>query len=577
MTKLESIALDFRDRYLSYAELTQQLSAWAEAMPGVMRLESIAKTEEGRDVWVVTIGREPDRLRPAAWMDGNIHASELAGSSACLSVIEDLLRAHAGESLLDLPDHVRDLIVSDVLVYVLPRMCPDGAERVLQKRHFIRSNPRDHRLGNQGPYWRHDDVDGDGKSLLMRKLDPTGDFIESAHVAGLMLPREIEDEGPFYRVFPEGFIERWDGFTVPRPYYLSDSETDMNRNFPSMWQPEPTQAGAGAFPGSEPESRAVTEFAVRHPNIFVWLSMHTFGGVYIRPLADKPDAKMDPFDLAVFRQVERWGDAIAGYPTVSNFAEFTYEPDKPLYGDLANFAYAERGAIGFVCEIWDFFKQVGFEILRPFIKNYEARTSRADILKIAEWDKEHNQGRIVGSWRKFDHPQLGAVEIGGYDPLVGVWNPPYEKLPEVCDQQARFFARLCSMTPRLSIAELGVERLDGETFRVRAIVENRGWLPTFILGSAKCRPFTDGVRVRIELGRGVELCAGPVEVDVGHIAGWGGNDRSTTPAIARSTGEVARRQVEWVVRGKGDLTVIAASTRVGRVSRAGAVGSGPVG
>lgn len=572
MNKLDGLALGFRDRYLSHEELTRQLRLWAEAMPEVMRLESLAKSEQGRDVWLVTIGRDPDRVRPAAWMDGNIHASEVAGSSTCLAVIEDLLRAHAGESLVDLPDTLRDLLLADVLFYVLPRMCPDGAERVLSKRHFVRSNPRDHRLGDQGPYWRHEDVDGDGRSLVMRKIDPTGDFIESKELPGLMLPREVEDEGPFYRLFPEGFIERFDGFTIPRPSYLSDSETDMNRNFPSMWQAEPTQLGAGAYPTSEPESRAVTEFAVRHPNIFVWLSMHTYGGVYIRPLADKPDSKMDPFDLAVFRQIERWGDAISGYPTVSNFTEFTYEPDKPLYGDLANFAYAERGAIGFVCEIWDFFRQVGFEVVRPFIKNYEIRTSRADIRKIAEWDREHNAGRIVGTWKKITHPQLGEVEIGGYDPLIGVWNPPFEKLPEVCDQQARFFFRLAAMTPRLVLSELSIEQIEGETYRVRAVVDNRGYLPTFVLGSAKCRPFTDPVRARIDLGPGLELCAGPAEHELGHIAGWGGNDRATSPALARSIGEPARRKVEWIVRGKGDVAVTASATRVGRVVERGKIG-----
>jgi hypothetical protein len=572
MRNLKSLSLGFREKYLTYDELTRQLRAWAEAMPGVMKLESLTKTEEGRDVWLVTIGREPERVRPAAWIDANIHASEVAGSSVCLTVIEDLLCAYAGEPLVDLPDHVRDMLAADVLFYVLPRMCPDGAERVLTKRHFVRSNPRDHRMGNSGPYWRHDDVDGDGRSLLMRKVDPTGDFVESKEAPGVLLPREIEDEGPFYRLFPEGFIERFDGFTVPRPSYLSDSETDMNRNFPSMWQAEPTQAGAGAFPTSEPESRAITELAVRKPNIFLWLSMHTYGGCYIRPLADRPDAKMDPFDLAVFRQIEKWGDAITGYPTVSNFTEFTYEPDKPLYGDLANFAYAERGAIGFVCEIWDFFKQVGFEVLRPFIKNYEVRTSRADILRIAEWDRTENAGRIVGTWKKFSHPQIGEVEIGGYDPLVGVWNPPYEKLGLVCDQQSRFFLRVAALAPRVVVAGVEIEKLDGETHRVRATVENRGYLPTFVLGSAKQRPFADVVRARIELGSGLELAAAPAEQDLGHLPGWGGNDRSTAPGLTRSSLEPARRRAEWVVRGKGEITVTAGSTRTGEVERKARIG-----
>jgi hypothetical protein len=565
MASLDALSLGFRSRFLSYDEITRQLHAWSEAMPDVARLESLGTTEENRQIWLLTIGREPDRLRPAAWIDGNIHASELSGSSVCLGIAEDLLKAHAGEPLRDLPAHVRALLLDDVLFYVLPRMCPDGSERVLSHRHFVRSNLRDRRHGHRGPFWRHDDIDGDGASLVMRVVDPTGDFVESREVENLMLPRRIEDEGPFYRIYPEGYIEHWDGFTVPKPSFMSDTETDMNRNFPSSWQPEPMQTGAGAFPTSEPESRGVTEFAVRHPNIFAWLCMHTYGGVYIRPLNDKPDTKMDPHDQAVFRLVERWGNEIAGYPTVSGFHEFTYEPEKPLYGELANFAYVERGAIGFVCEIWDFFKQVGFEVKRPFIKNYEERVSVDDIVKMAAWDREHNEGRLVGRWRPFDHPQLGRVEIGGYDPLIGVWNPPLDRLGEVCDQQARFFLRLASLAPRVVFSDLKTEKLGEGLTRVVAIVENRGYLPTYFLGSAKTRTFSDPVRARIVLPDGISLVAGEPEVELGHLQGWGGNDRATTPMLARSTVEPSRKRLTWVVRGAGEVTLKAWCARVGEV------------
>ena len=274
----------FRSRYLKHDELTRVLESWALSYPEAMKLESLAKSEEGRDVWLVTIGRDPNRTRPAVWLDANIHASELTGSSVALAVIESLLCAYSDPAaeLSDLPAHLRELLLSDVLFYVMPRMCPDGAERVLSHHHFVRSNLRDHRLGKSGPYWRHEDVDGDGRSLLMRVTDDSGDFVESRDVAGLLLPRRIEDVGPFYRVYPEGFIEAFDGFTIPTPSFMSDSETDLNRNFPSHWEAEPHQQGAGPFPSSEPESRAVTEFAVRHPNIFAWLSLHTFGGVFIR-------------------------------------------------------------------------------------------------------------------------------------------------------------------------------------------------------------------------------------------------------------------------------------------------------
>lgn len=557
----------FRTGYLTHAELERVLTSWAQAYPEVMRLESLAKSEEGRDVWLVTVGRDPDRVRPAVWLDANIHASELCGSSVALSVIEALLVAHADPSadLSDLPRFVRDWLLADVLFYVMPRMCPDGAERVLSRRHFVRSNHRDHRLGKTEPYWKHEDVDGDGKSLLMRVRDASGDFVESAAIAGLLLPRRVDDEGPFYRVYPEGTIEGFDGFTIPAPSFMSDTETDLNRNFPSGWMAEPHQQGAGPFPASEPESRAVTEFAVRHPNVFVWLCLHTFGGVFIRPLGDKPDSKMDPHDATVFRMVETLGDQIVGYPTVSGFTEFTYEPDKPLCGDLSNFAYVERGSIGFVCELWDFFRQVGFEVKRPFIKNYQERTTRDDILRMAEWDRAHNAGRIVGAWRPFTHPQLGEVEIGGYDPLVGVWNPPPDRLGELCDRMTRFFLRLAALAPRLEIASVEVVGLGAGLSRITAVVENRGYLPTYVLGSAKSRPWNDAVHVSIALGEGLALVSGHARENVGHLAGWGGSDRNTTPMLARSMMEQPRRKVSWVVRGTGKATIAAGNARVGTV------------
>ncbi len=458
--RLASLSLGFRSRYLTYEELTRQVHAWAEAFPEFVQLRSLGTTDEGRCLWHLTLGRDPARIRPAAWVDGNMHACEVTGSSVALAIAEEVIKLHVeGRGpAIDLPPHVADLLRQDVLFYILPRMSPDGAERILTSGAYVRSNPRDGRLGRSTPYWRLADVDGDGQSRLMRVPDPAGDFVASPDHPGLMLPRRIEDEGPFYAIHPEGFIENWDGITVPVHDYLSDNETDMNRNFPYSWSPEPRQAGAGPFSTSEPESRGVVTFATQHPNIFAWLNLHTFGGCYIRPLGDQPDKKMDPEDFALFKQIEEWTDELTGYPMVSGFEEFTYEPDKPLAGDLTAYAYHQRGAAAMVCELWDFWHQVGLKIHRPFVYNYQRRT-RAEILEMARWDRDYNQGRVVGVWRPFDHPQLGRVEIGGYDPRFGIWNPPFERLDEVCDQQARVFLRMAALGPRLRIAEIKVEPL----------------------------------------------------------------------------------------------------------------------
>ncbi len=296
-TTVDSLYRGFRHSYLDYEALTAQLRAWAEAFPDIVRLQSLAQTREGRDLWLLTIGPEPDRRRPAVWIDGNMHAGEAAGSSVALAVAEAMIRLHidpgATPPALDLPAALAGNL-RDVLFFVMPRMSPDGAERVLKTGRFLRSVPHDDPLPRERPYWRPGDVDGDGLALRMRKLDPAGEYVESKVFPGCMMQRELEDEGPFYKLFPEGFIENFDGETIPTPHYLDDNPTDLNRNFPFNWTPPHEQEGAGHYPLNEAESRAVVAFTSATPTLFAWLNLHTFGGVFIRPLGHKPDTDMDP-------------------------------------------------------------------------------------------------------------------------------------------------------------------------------------------------------------------------------------------------------------------------------------------
>src|SRR5438093_9526510 len=49
---------------------------WASAHPDLVRVASIGKSPEGRDLWLLEIGADPDRLRAAAWRSEE-HTSEL--------------------------------------------------------------------------------------------------------------------------------------------------------------------------------------------------------------------------------------------------------------------------------------------------------------------------------------------------------------------------------------------------------------------------------------------------------------------------------------------------------------------
>src|SRR3990167_3650832 len=89
------------DTFYKYDALTRLLFDYADAHPGLVGVESIGKSHEGRDIWVATItnsatGAATDK--PAFWADGNIHAAELTASTAVLYYLHRLVTGYGADS-----------------------------------------------------------------------------------------------------------------------------------------------------------------------------------------------------------------------------------------------------------------------------------------------------------------------------------------------------------------------------------------------------------------------------------------------------------------------------------------------
>jgi len=559
---IEELDRGLRRRYFDYATLTAQLHAWIEAYPGVSRLRSLGESPEGRSIWLLSIGADLDSTRPGVWVDANMHGGEFSGTHVALAIAEAALRLHTDDA---------DPAVADALLatlrrvhfHVCPRISPDGAEAALHSGAFVRSIPRTRFHDPDAPHWRREDVDGDGTVRYIRRRDPAGQFVESGEVSGVMLPRRPEDPPPYYQLFPEGTITGFDGDHVPDPEFLTGT-TDLNRNFPHDWRPEPEQPGAGAYPAAEPESAAVVAWVSGQPSLFAWLNLHTFGGVFIRPPGDTTDSRMNQSDRRLYRQLAAWSEAIVGYPTVNGYEEFTYEPEKPLHGDLTDYAYHQRGCLAEVCELWDIFVRAALPQPRPFVERYTA-LSRADVVKLARWDREHNEGRIFRDWTVFDHPQLGPIEIGGADPRVGIWNPPYEVLPEVCDAMTRYWLHVAALLPRIELVDATSEAVGDDLWRVAVTVANRGYMPTWGVDAARELPFNTPLYAHVTTAECELTEPTRARVEIGHLAGWGRGQGhgADTPWFARSDGTHDRCRLRWHVRGAGRIEVSVGNARVG--------------
>lgn len=555
--------VDFRNSYVRFHEVESQMRAWQMQYPDLVSLKSLGKTEEGRDLWLLIVGRNHHELRPAVWIDGNMHATEVAGTSVALAVAEDAIR------LLQDPNASVD--IRDTIFYIVPRISPDGAEAVLESGIYKRSVPRN-AVAKMAAHWRLADVNNDGLVHYMRVLDRCGDFSGHPNDPELLVPRELGDTGPFYKLYPEGFIENFDGDHVPAPHYLSDNGPDLNRNFPFHWRSEREQIGAGSFPGSEPESRAILEFVTAHPNIYAWLNLHTFGGCFIRPPGDRADEKMPPYDLAIYRELGDIAEANTRYPMVSGYREFLYEPDKPLHGALSEWAYEERGAFASVCELWDLFAELGIARPAKFVDFY-TKLDRAQMLRFKAWDREKNHGRIFVKWQKVTHPQLGEVGVGGIDRREGLFNPPRERLAEICSGQSAFVMELAKRCPRVEMNVVCTK--SGSTTNVVVTCENVGYWPLYGTAGSKSHPWNEAPRLQLELEGELKL-AGQADKRVAHIQGrhlegWGRGKDTFSAFHPDATGSSSRWVSRHIVEGTGKLTVTLKTARAGNVSRSVAI------
>ena len=78
------------DSFYRYDELTSLLQTFASDYPQLVEVESNGKSHEGRDIWLATVTNVetgPAKEKPAFWVDGNIHATEVSPSTACLYFI----------------------------------------------------------------------------------------------------------------------------------------------------------------------------------------------------------------------------------------------------------------------------------------------------------------------------------------------------------------------------------------------------------------------------------------------------------------------------------------------------------
>ena len=83
------------NRLYDYDEVVEIAKRLQRTWPELLSLESIGKSHEGRDLWLLTLNNPDtgtDRSKPAFYSDANIHGNEVQGTETILYLVCQLMR-----------------------------------------------------------------------------------------------------------------------------------------------------------------------------------------------------------------------------------------------------------------------------------------------------------------------------------------------------------------------------------------------------------------------------------------------------------------------------------------------------
>ena len=499
------------DHYHTLAEIGTYLETLAARYPALITLDVIGRSREGRPIWAVDVNNSatgPASEKPGFYVDGNIHGGEVLGGEGALAFLDRVVAGHGDDRALT-------ELVDERALYIVPIVNPDGRAISVDSPENHRWNVRpvdedgDGVMDEDPP----EDLDGDGRMLQMRVQDAEGDWtVHATDPRRMVRARGEAADGPRYRLMGEGIDNDGDGrFNEDRV-----GGVDLNRNFPANWSA--AQFASGPFPLSEPETLALVTYITERPNIAAIHTFHTSGGLILRfPTLGDQDWDFPEADLSAYHAIAEDGVAITGYQNFAHEKQTIVDLMSPGHGVFNDWGSKEFGVLAITTEMWAHAIGEGQDALFA-------------------WNDDVLGGTGFIDWYGFEHPDLGHVELGGWD-RWSTSSPPDRLIADEVDRNIRWVLTFAEKTPQVALLDATVER--GEHgLRVSANVANLGWMATATAHAADVLGIAKPVLVRLEL-MNAELVTGDAAfseavISLGVLPGTRG-------------GEPEARGVEWTV------------------------------
>lgn len=522
------------DAYLNYADMTEALRSVSSSHPDISRIQSICRTSEGRDVWLVQIGnsngRDPD-TRPAILIVANIEANHVIGSMTALYLIDYLLSGYGTT------DAVTDLLNTRTL-YIIPRLNPDGAERfwtMPQTEFPYKPNSEDEDRDGFEDEDPGDDLNGDGFVTMMRVRDPDGEWMVDPDEPRLMKRADrTRGERGVYRVYMEGRDDDGD------EEYNEDGlgGTNLNMNWPHQYRHFANHTGINQV--SELETRALADFAFTHRNLAMVLTFSIYDNLLSAPVS-RTQSAAPVAPSAILPQDSPYFSFIS-----EKFGEMTGLSGNGASGEAGSwpqFAYYQLGLPSFTTPVWTLPRTDDPENGRSNGQSSQSsrpdtrsrQNSASDESRWLNWFDENGIHGFV-DWTPANHPTLGEIEVGGFIPNVRI-NPPADQISDLAGKHAEFAVWLANQTAVITLVDTEVEARGDGFFLIKATVQNDSYLPSALAMGITNRAALP-VILRLLPTDGMKVRDGDIQRQIRVVNGSGG-----------------RSEVSWLVQAAAGSTV----------------------
>jgi hypothetical protein len=522
------VLLHAQTDYSNFVQQTNRIQALAKAYPQFLKVRSLTKTGTGKDIWQLTIGSSNTDSKPAIVIAGGAEGNHILGSELAIGFAENLLQSSGSDSI--------KALLNNTTFYVFPNLSPDAMEQYFSKLYYerqgnatITDDDRDGKTNEDG----FDDLDGNNKINWLRVASPIGDYKTHPDDARVMIKADVsKGEKGTYLLYSEGIDNDKDG------YFNEDGEGGVAFNKNLTYKHPSFSAGAGEFPVSENETRALLDYLFERYNVYAVLNFGSANNLSSPVTFNAPSATATitsgwlEADTKVNAMVSELYNKVTGIKDAPKSAA--------TGGDLNSWAYFHYGRYSFSTPGWWVPKA------KPdTAKGEKPFTVEDPVANYLRWAAQQGITTTFTAWKSIQHPDFSnqKVEAGGVDPFV-LFTPPYKLVPELVKKNTQFIIKLAALQPELDIVNIKTEKIGNGLSRITVDVINKGAMASHSkLGERSY--WVKRINVKVTTGSNQSVISGKKIQLLNALDGYGS------------------QQLSWLIKGNGKVNIEAACPTTG--------------